>query len=858
MGDQQVAEGLASLRAALSAVQAAHNALSSDERRDDEYDGAANRLRYMTRTLKSLIRDAWLDAQAFPSVESLAGWPEETVTEAGAKFSAATRTAILDMATGLKALVGLEPSDEDKAALAAGVAEVEAGVEALIASHQPAPVATEAQSHATASWGTLFIREGSNPDKNQYRMLVIREGLSGNRNLWKGDVLDKAHKLLEGRPIYLDHAAGAERGQPAPRSIADRVGWWSDSTYVKDLSVGEQKVNGIVATANILESSAHPWLSGMIREALQKGQPNIVGVSIDAPVQGKIRPGTDGKLFRDIESIVAFASADIVAEPGAGGQPLAVLEGLLRDEEIMELEGLTLEQLREARADLYEQIVASATPPAPQTIVETPPPPPAPQQQDDSRVSEALNLLNEATNRIALREQGLALEAMIAASGLPSAVADVIRAEAGTTLRETADLQAIVDKYVAVGRAVATESISLTASTLIPFHGVSAIEGQTTPVDQVRAALDEWFYNPDPEMKGKYRPIESIKSFYVAVTGDASGGLDGHYDAKESVLGNYLNMRVQEALPGQTHIVGGSTITLPSLMGLSMNRALTKKYQAQRLWWEPIVDKKRLNNFKEQERTRLHSFGSLTERPVGTEEYTELDWGETKETYTPTGYGNLVPVNRRGFINDDLEGLRRIPTLLGESAGYTINEKVAQLFLANSGAGVALTDGNPVFHAAHQNNKLTAALDQTSLEAAIVLAAGMTNDASKSIGWQLKHLLLPNALMPTGYRLTQSDRTPGTANNDPNFIKSQWGVSNVIYVPQFNSDANNWYAMADPSEIVLIEVGFILGREEPEFFIQNGPTEGIVFTNDVINFKVRHEYGLDFLDYRGAVASIVA
>lgn len=864
MGNELVTESVASLRAALSAVQTAYGEIPQMERESDDYDSVGSRLRYMAQTLRGLIRNEWVDQQAFPSVESLAGWPAERASEAGAKFSTATRTAVLDVVRSLKALVGIEePDAESKAALVAATDEVAAGVEALIADLDTKVAAVEAllpSSGNGTAWSTaLFVQEGSNPDQNQYRMLVIKEGLSGNRNMWKGPVLEAATGLLEGRPIFLDHAAGAERGTPAPRSIADRVGWWSEPAYVKDLVVGEQKVSGIVATANILTHSAHPWLSGMIREALAKGQPDIVGVSIDAPVNGKIRPDSTGKLFRDIESIVAFSSADIVALPGAGGQPLAVLEGLLRDEEIMELESLTVEQLQEARPDLFTQIVASATPPAAPVVpvVEAAVPPAAP--EPDARITEALATMNAVTARLQAREQTAIMEGLITASGLPAAIGEMIRTEIGTQVMESAAIQAIIDRYVAAGRAVLQESVSLTNQTLIAFRGSTVMEGnQVTPLDQVSAALDEWFGNPNPDMKGKYRSIESMKQFYVAVTGDHSGGVDGVYNAKESVIGSYLGMQVQEALPGQTHIVGGSTITLPSLFGVSMNRMLTKQYRGQNLWWEPIVDKKKLNNFKEQERTKLHNFGSLTQRTVGTEEYTELDWAETKEVYTPTGYGNLVPINRRAFINDDLSGLQAIPKLLGQSAAFTINEVVANLFLANSGSGVTLTDTLSVFHASHQANKGTAALDQASLEAAIVLVSGMTNEAAKAIGWRLRHLLLPNSLMPTGYRLTQSERTPGTANNDPNFIRSQWGIDNVIYVPQFNADANNWYAMADPSEIVLIELGFILGREDPEFFIQNGATEGIVFTNDVINYKIRHEYGGDFLDYRGAYASIVA
>jgi hypothetical protein len=40
--------------------------------------------------------------------------------------------------------------------------------------------------------------------------------------------------------------------------------------------------------------------------------------------------------------------------------------------------------------------------------------------------------------------------------------------------------------------------------------------------------------------------------------------------------------------------------------------------------------------------------------------------------------------------------------------------------------------------------------------------------------------------------------------------------------------------------------------------LQDGPTQGAVFTNDAITYKIRWEFGGGWVDYRGAYASIVA
>ncbi len=78
-----------------------------------------------------------------------------------------------------------------------------------------------------------------------------------------------------------------------------------------------------------------------------------------------------------------------------------------------------------------------------------------------------------------------------------------------------------------------------------------------------------------------------------------------------------------------------------------------------------------------------------------------------------------------------------------------------------------------------------------------------------------------------------------------------------IVVPNW-TDATNWYLMADPAQVTMIEMGFLYGKEVPDLESQENPATGMVFTNDVISFKVRWDFGGDWLDYRGAYGSIVA
>lgn len=850
---EPVTESLATLRAALAALRAAYDDLP-DLEDDDEWDSAKYRLKNAISCVKQVIRDQWVDQNALGAMEALAE-QGEWASEVGAKFSAASKAAILDAVNALKTLVGVEAPDQTtKDELAEVIGEAVGSLESCEAEYdkkrKKMHKTQESGKPSAYTYGSWIIEQGSNPQNNQYRMLVIREGLSGNRVNYSGKALKEAAPLLNGRPIYMDHPSDPSMS----RSMTAKVGWWSDAEFVEGLAVGEQSVNGIVATANILSNSPHPWLGGMIRESLERGQPDVVGVSIVAYGDFENKRGESG-IFKETLKLHRFASADIVAEPGAGGRPLSIREGIGNvDEEIMELENLTVEQLRELRPDLVEALLPAKNDNPPAT-----PPAPEPPSGESTAVLEAVN---DGIKFIQLERQRLTVENKLKTANLPTAVCEEIRADIGDKLMQESEIDALIARYVKIATTVAEDAAKhssggLPGSMLIPYGKLVTESGMISPLDQVMAQLDDWFGNDVSEsLKGHFHRIDSMKQWYKAVTGDMSGGVDGVYNAKESVIGPWLGMPVMEALPTQATIVGGSTITLPALFGTSMNRRLTKAYQGQSQWWRPVVDVRPLNNFKQQDRIRLHNFGSLTNRPVGTEEYTELAWAETQESYTPTGYGNLVPINRRAFINDDLEGLRRIPMLLGQSAAFTINEYVANLFTQNSGNGPTLTDGIQVFNAAgHQGNRLTSALNYANLISAIKVGFKFNNDASKRTGFRMRHLLVPIDLADTGWRLLTASGEPGSANNDRNFMSSEWGVNSLIVPPQF-TDTDNWYLMPDPSEVVNIEMGFINGQEEPSLYLQQNETIGLVFTHDVINFKIRHEYGGDWIDYK-AVASIV-
>ncbi|HXT33990.1 MAG TPA: hypothetical protein VN837_00305, partial [Chloroflexota bacterium] len=99
----------------------------------------------------------------------------------------------------------------------------------------------------------------------------------------------------------------------------------------------------------------------------------------------------------------------------------------------------------------------------------------------------------------------------------------------------------------------------------------------------------------------------------------------------------------------------------------------------------------------------------------------------------------------------------------------------------------------------------------------------------------------------TAMVITKSAGAPGSNFNDINPVM---GYAEVIVAPQINS-GTYWIAVADPRVIDTLEIGFVGGQMNPQLFIQDQPLFGNNFTNDVITYKVRHEYGGAVVDYRG-------
>ena len=71
------------------------------------------------------------------------------------------------------------------------------------------------------------------------------------------------------------------------------------------------------------------------------------------------------------------------------------------------------------------------------------------------------------------------------------------------------------------------------------------------------------------------------------------------------------------------------------------------------------------------------------------------------------------------------------------------------------------------------------------------------------------------------------------------------------------TDPSDWMMFADPNEVEILELAYLNGQQEPEMFVADNPPVGQMFVADKVQYKIRHEYETEIVDYRGAYKSVV-
>lgn len=652
-----------------------------------------------------------------------------------------------------------------------------------------------------------------------YAVRIINTGDSLNGNRYPEGVLAAAAALYEGAKAYNRHRNAEDINSG---TIEGLVGTYRNVTVADDggLDAELHLFPSAVQTAEALDAALHSQAAGL---------PPTVGISHD--VLGTFKQVTEnGKTLREATAITHVFSADVVSEPAAGGKATRVVAGGIHldltqptervgenSQEIPTMQ-LTTEAVLEALKNATpEQLAAAQLQRAGETAA---PEKPAEQAAPAAAPAEQTFARESWTARRMVAD-------LVATAGLPDSAADVVRAnlpEQGVTESSAqAAVRAYQDTVAAMERAG-----------LAPRTAETQVTSEAR--DKKVEALEQLFDTSN----GKGYP--TLREAFVDWTGARRVSFDEDFNRRvlAESFGHRRGARASESL---------DSTSWAQVLGDVLNKRLLAEYGAPQLqsWRKIVSGTPRINDFREQKISRVGGYGTLSAVGEGAPYQPLTSPGDEEARYSISKRGGTEDLTLEMIANDDVRALANIPKKLGRAAAITLYRFVWDILPTNAATSY---DSVALFHASH-GNTTAAALSQSAMT---TIRKNMRRQAAYGDSVDIlslvpRLLVVPSALEEMAKKITGARAVPSTGEGASDMANLHEGMEYVVI--DYYSDENDWFAFADPTMCPTIEVGFYLGREEPELFSQVDPNLGSVFDADKITWKIRHIYGSTVLDHRG-------
>jgi phage major head subunit gpT-like protein len=291
-----------------------------------------------------------------------------------------------------------------------------------------------------------------------------------------------------------------------------------------------------------------------------------------------------------------------------------------------------------------------------------------------------------------------------------------------------------------------------------------------------------------------------------------------------------------------------STSDFPNILENVMHKILLGSYATQPDTWSAWCGRSTVPDFRASNRYRMGSFGALDAINENGEFKNKSIPDAEKASITATTKGNMVNVSRQMIVNDDMGAFTSLLTMLGRAAGLSIESDAYTMLALNSGLGPTQANAQPLFHSSRANVGTGAALSAASLDADSAIMAAQTDPSGKEVlNLVPTVLLLARTLRGQANVINESQFDPDTLANKsqmkPNVARGFF----TIVVGTARLTGTGRYMFADPSQYPVFEVAFLEGQESPVLETQNG------WRTDGAEMKVRFDYGVAAVDFRGAV-----
>lgn len=287
-----------------------------------------------------------------------------------------------------------------------------------------------------------------------------------------------------------------------------------------------------------------------------------------------------------------------------------------------------------------------------------------------------------------------------------------------------------------------------------------------------------------------------------------------------------------------------------NLLENTMHKVLRAAYGITPDTWSRFCGVGTVSDFRAHNWYRLGSLSQLDDLNEDGEFKNKAIPDAEKASYTATTKGNIISVSRQVIVNDDLGAVMRLTEMLGRAGKLTIEKAVYAKLALNSGLGPTQSDSQPLFHSNRSNVGTGAALSAAAIDAdRVVMAQQLEPNGQDYADLRPAILLLPVGLGGQARVINQSQYDPDTVANKaqmkPNVVAGLF--RDVVDTPRLSGTRR--YLFADPAIAPVFLVSFLEGQREPVLETQDG------WRVDGVEMRARLDFGVDVVDWRGAVTN---
>lgn len=174
-----------------------------------------------------------------------------------------------------------------------------------------------------------------------------------------------------------------------------------------------------------------------------------------------------------------------------------------------------------------------------------------------------------------------------------------------------------------------------------------------------------------------------------------------------------------------------------------------------------------------------------------------------------------------------------------------LNNAFSSSFVGGDGKALCATD-HPLGGGGTLANKPTtdADLSEESLEDAMIAIEGFVNDRGVPKMVKAQRLIIPRQSQFIAYRILNSQGQTGTANNDPNALKSMGMLPGGMSVNIYLADPDAWFIKTNANDGL-------------KHFVRRALKRGMEgdFDSGNLRYKASERYSFGFTDFRGMYAS---